>query len=133
MVIQNSDEHSNREHIIPKTPRLIDIIAIYKIHKLSFPASCHMQSCQAFIDPPNLCGSLSPVISSYPPTLFLRSSSQNPAVWRTRFRCYARCCRAWMKVWLPSCSAISPHHDRVRLVIHSMVLIEYVWSCTWRL
>jgi len=38
-----------------------------------------------------------------------------------------------MMGWLPSRSTISPNSDRMNSEIHSEVIIEQVWRCTWRL
>jgi len=62
---------------IGEMPGYIDIISLYKIHSLSFPAPGRMHSWQAFMDPPNLCGSSQPGTPSYPMTLFLYFLSQN--------------------------------------------------------
>jgi hypothetical protein len=83
-------------------------------------------SCEAFIDPCNLCGSSWPGILSYL-TLFLRSSSQNRSFSRIPFGYHARCGGVFMMGCLPSSSTVSPHRDRVNLEMHSEAVTERVW------
>jgi len=89
-------------------------------------------SCQAFIDPRNLCGSSWPGTHSYPLTLFLCSSSQNRSFSRIPSGCHGRCGGVLMMGFLPFSSTDSPHPDRMNSEIHSEAVIERVWRCTWR-
>jgi len=34
--------------------------------------------------------------------------------------------------YLPSSSSVTPHHDRLNIVMHSEAVIDPVWRCTWR-
>jgi len=143
-------------------PESIDIITLYEIPTVSFPALGLTHSCRAFIDPLNLCGSshnlakltyihalcvvphsLLPtvhrstqyvcfIITGYPHTIFLPASSINYNIIRIPFRHHAPCGRMMRMGCSPSSFPISPHGDWVDLQIHSEAVKQRLWRRTGR-
>ena len=105
---------------------------LLSIHRSTHFVWFFTDSCPAFIDPRNLCGSSWPGIHSYPLTLYLHCSSQNCCFSRMPFGCVARCGGMLMIGCLPASSTISPHRDRVNLQMHFEAVIDRVGRCTWR-
>jgi len=103
----------------------------------SFHRSTHYvwfltHSCQAFIDPPNLCGSSWPGIPWCPLTLFLCFSSKNHSFSGMPFGSHVGCGGVLMIGSPLSSSCISPHRDWVNVEMQSGAVIEWVcWPRSW--
>jgi len=87
-------------------------------------------SCQALIDPCNLCGSSWIGIPSYPLTLFLHSLIQNRSFSRIPVRFHVRCSEMWIMGCLRSGSTVSLHRNRLNLVTDFETVLEQLRRCT---
>ena len=114
------DPGVDRHHLIPKNTH--SIFFNTRSHAL-LPSFHRLKQFVRFI----MVG-----ISSYPLTLFVRSSSQNCSFSQIPFGCHAKCARVLMRGFLRSSSSDLQLHA-VSLEMHSEAVIEQVWRYTCRL
>jgi len=132
-----ADPRVDRHHLIIQNTRSVfpssqSHAFLLSIHRSTQFMWLLTHSCQASIDPCNLCGSTRLGIPSYCLTLFLHSSSQNHSFSRIPLGWHVRCSGVLMMGCLPSSSTITPHCDRVNSEIHSEAMINHVWRYRWR-
>ena len=104
----------NAQSIFPSSWSHAHLLSFYKSTPIVWFVT---HSCQAFIDPCNLCGSSLPRTPSYALTLFLHWVSQN-------------CSVSWSPFGRREGSPVSAHHHCVTLEMYFWAVKEQVWTWT---